>query len=212
MSYWNYNGLNTLINHRGVRKNVKKMEKEKEDLVKKRKEYLEDIILSKRGSLDDPRYTYILEEYINLRLDNVIKTELSGYPYHKIIITKENISRNYLACNIEIFTYYSKEDYERGAWSGNIIVSLKELFGNCSSIIIDKLRNSPSQLFTNTYMNILEDICNLHAYSIILYTCSDKETEFYTREYLSNNKDWEIIKQFKNKRNSHTITYYTKDL
>lgn len=219
MSYWNYNGLNVAVRARkGIIKIKSKMEevKEIELLEYNDSEYsrrlgeITYLMKSKYSNLDDERNSYILGEYIKLRLSKYVN-ENETYKFVRVAVIKQNIPRNYIACRIEVYFYYNQQDYDFNNYATVANVGLYELFSNCSSISINNFRGLGNK-FTNTYMKILEDICDICNYSTILYTCSHSETDRSVFEYLKNNKDWKVIKEFKNKRNGHIISYYTKDL
>lgn len=224
MSNWNYNGLNILEPHVRKSKSSKKMVELKEirevdkELEKKDEKYekkletITKLVKQRAGSLDTNIYKHILEEYISLRLSKYKKSS-DYYPYYRVIVDNNfNSGRHYLSCNVTILYFRAKEDLDRDNYACIVSFSLKELFGNCSSIVIDKLSGVLCSEHAELCMNICEEICYISGYSTILYTCSKTETSGNVEVYLKDSKDWKNIKEFINKRNGHTIIYYTKDL
>ena len=226
MSYWNYNGLCEKLSTVKKPKRKKMVEEKENKIINKLleyndKTYFEQVhkselsIQQNRSSLDRRMYYNVLEDYITLRLSKFmkdLKTSENYYSLYKVILEGNNVSRNYLDCNILICWFRDEKDYKNNNCSLQCSVELKELFGNCSSIVINKLKGCISQEFANLYMSILENICTLIGYSFVLYTISSRETESYVITYIHNNKDWQKIKEGINKRNNNTIQYYIKDL
>lgn len=232
--HWNASGLMERVIKGKIERPKKQVEEpDKFEISSKDKSILlelKDNMERRKNALDSIVYKHYLEEYLTIRLKPILKKAGISiqYPYYRVIVKKnEGIARNYIACEINIYFYYSKEQYNNSSYSTEITVELQELFNNCSSVVINRLRGNiiqyssigdnitianDSKLFTfvKEYMNILEDICNILNYSVMFYSSSLHETPKTVNHYLENN--WKVIKEFKNKRNSHTIRYYTKDL
>lgn len=172
---------------------------------------LESNITNKKGLLGATAYKHLLEEYITTLMKNVMKDQYPSYNFYRLTIDEISNLRNYVDIRISILFYHDEEYYKVGNYSTSITVELRELFCNCSTIVINKLYGELlNKSLCNTYMSILEKICSLTGYSCILYTASDRETKNCVLDYLTNN--WKLIKEFKNKRTSSIIKYYTKDL
>jgi len=188
-----------------------------------------------RNRLSSANIRFLLEKWLSIMLKPIIANNIifASYPYHRISVEDAKMRNNYISLTISIDLYSSLEYYNSGRISTEITVGIYELFGNCSSVVINKLygeiikdpRSSYSytrqtvsteslgarQVFVNDYMKILEQICDkIGGYSVAMYTASLQETNLFVNKYLSEN--WKKLKGFKNKRNNNEIIYYIKDL
>lgn len=225
MSHWNANGL---VERKTVVRKPKKMKeiKEKIDKSKHSKEELAKIqdleayLNMNKSSLGGYGSRY-LEEYIEVCLKPIISGNsiFEKYPYFKIRV-KDSQRANYLSCQIDINFCADKNCEEVQTI---VSVELRELFMNCSSIVISKLlgnilhnmyldesKRPERDTFVVEYFKILEKVCTLIEYSIILYSCSIQETNPSVTKYLENN--WKVIQEVTNKRTGNLIKYFTKIL
>lgn len=198
---------------------IYKIDKKDEDRIS----LINNIIKEDNRDLDKHK-SYITIEYLELKFKSIFFNNklFKRYPYYRFAISTDSYARNYFSAYISIYFYSNEEHYIKDCSTQKIEIQLGELFLNCSSICFSKLSGDlltryafnnvnplDQQRFVTEYMEILVEFCSLLKYSKALYTCSE-ETNQFAESYLQ--KNWKEVERFKNKRNSHTIVYYTKDL
>jgi len=198
---------------------------------------LEEELKINKNRIAKPDYSFVFQKWLELKIKPLIVNNklFDIYPNYRFIIKESGHNRNYISMDIQLVLYNTIAKYNSGSGSTTIEVGLYELFGNCSSIVINKLNGylledprryyddedsismvkkkklKDIQKFVKDYMNILEFICDkIGNYSTVMYTSSQQETNNILNEYLDAN--WTNIHNFVNKRNANTINYYIKNL
>ncbi len=148
------------------------------------------------SQLDFSRTHYLLEEFIYLKLKpTLIGSSLlidANITDYKIVVDKYPEARNFINCNIGIYFIKNEDSFVLPYSTNQITVDLKELFQNCSSVVISRLILTSTQIivnkeFVDSFFKILEEVCDILGYSCILYTSSKQETHKLTNHYLEEN-------------------------
>lgn len=222
---WNMNGANTKTP--GVRKNVRlnKITTTKEiDNKALEDEELKEIVYLERGirdrtcRIDSPGSRLFTERYIYLEIKQLLKDTVlfEEYYNHAVVIqnTLERPDANYLAMKVNILFFSTEDEYKSGYPRSNISFELRELFGNCSSVVLNRLRipyNDTSQGgldICNKVMTIVDNLITMANYTTALYSTSSRETSTATVAYME--KNWKCLHSFNNKRGGAEIKYFIK--
>lgn len=179
---------------------------------------LKELLNSRKSSLTNYYNKELVEKWFELKLKDTISKHLAdeGITSFKVFLENRDLHPNYFAGHFSIHLYRSKENEFRLSYTNTIQFTLGELFSNCSSICLSKLisdsiYNSTRYELVSDIINIIIEFCGeILEYSILMYTSSVEETNKNVNKYLEGN--FEMIKQFKNKRNKNNIKYYIKEL
>lgn len=255
MAHWNANGLvenprqkkrGVLIRRKsGMIENEEVEESEKKQKVKIKPDSLytyeelnkiseiTNTLRAIRSNIGKQHSSHIVSKWLEIKLRPFLQDSILFKQFNlcKIYIKDTEFHRNYVSIDITLAFYEDNYNYQRGAMSTEIKVGLYEMFGNCSTIVINKLSGNSirdrardaymqvpeyekldlaSEVFVTGYMKILEELCEIAGYSVAFYSASLSETNKFVNKYLA--KNWKNLKGFKNKRNSNEIIYYSKDL
>jgi hypothetical protein len=169
----------------------------------------------------------LAEKYLTLKIEKALKDSkfIETYKGFKVSVSEITNMRSFADVRIVIYFYRNNyEDYSFSNYSTSIHINFRELFSNCSSVVLSNFESynfnytsnsagetkEKTQKYINNLLNIFVELAKLAGYSTVLYTASMSENDKYLLKYLEDN--WECIKEFTNKRNNNKIKYYTKDL
>lgn len=169
-------------------------------------------IRSNYGGMDAhkaPIFLKALDLYIESLATKLIQEKYSKIikPKHIRVISKANntVYAHFIDNEFRIYFYETKSEYEQYRPLSNIRFNINELFGNCSTAVINNMElngmygsNKHPEYF-ELGLTIAEDLADLFGYTCVTYSVSaDNSANLLLEPYLA--QSYAIVDQYVNKR------------
>ena len=178
-------------------------------------------IKNKFGGMDSHKnqlFLNVLAQYLECKTIDLLKNKYKktlGYQYIRVTVQDSNTRyAHYIDNYFRVYFYDNKTKYDSYSAACQINFSVNELFGNCSTAVINNIDTTgvygAAPEFYSLGLELAEDVADIFGYTCLTYTTSDDASaNLKLKPYLA--ETFAIVDQYKNKRGG-LITVFNKTI